>query len=380
MRIAAAVREQMSRAGRGGTRQTGELANLDSLQRKLVRVYTDSALRHAREALQAAGLSDVARLVAGESVAARARAATDGRAPTGPSPGEAPRGPTLPRSSSRPLASSRKAPIFAHPRRVAILPVRNVTPRPELGATARQLSDSLRAALVAAGYTPVSDAQLLQFMTSPDPEAQRRLADSLGVGAVLTSLLSTRGDEVLAQVLVLDVWRGYPVSARAAADLDRPQDALAVVRDVSRALERVSWRSRSDPKRVLVFDLDNQTGIDSLDAAARQLTLALRSAIGQRLGAVVAADSQTEATKDILERRAAGARLGAGAIIAGSLYRARGETVLIRLSIRDLSEERSLSNIDLQVPRANLTQQFGPVVDAVVSQLGQVNWGPKGSR
>lgn len=378
MRIAAAVREQLTRSGRVGTHPAAELGGLDSVQQKLVRVYTDSALRHAREALQAAGLSDVARLVAGESAAARARAL--GRASTGPSPGEAPRAPPVPRGAPRLTSGTRRGTIFARPRRVAILPVRNATPRAELGTTARFLGDSLRAALVAEGYTLVSDAQLLQLVAAPDPNVQRQLADSMGVGAVLTSILTTRGDEVLAQVLVLDVWRGYPVGARAAADLDKPQDALAVVRDVSRALERVSWRTRADPRRVIVFDLDNQTGIDSMDDVARQLTRELRTSIARRLGAVVAADSQSQATRDILERRAIGARLGAGAILAGSIYRARGETALIRLSIRDMSEDRSLPNIDVQVPRMLAAQQFGAVIQAVIAQLGQVNWGPKESR
>jgi TolB-like protein len=185
---------------------------------------------------------------------------------------------------------------------------------------------------------------------------------------------------MLAQVLVFDVWRGYPLATRAAADLDKPQEALAVVRDVSRALERVSWRSRSDPKRVVVFDIDNQTGIDSVNDLARQLSQQLRAGIAQRLGVAIVADSQSQATKDVLERRAVGARLGAGALVAGSIFRARGETALIRLSIRDMSEDRSLQNIDVQVPRAPAAQQFASVIDAVVAELGQVNWGPRGSR
>jgi TolB-like protein len=263
---------------------------------------------------------------------------------------------------------------------VAILPVRNATTRSELGATARQLGDSLRVALVADGYAPVSDAELLQFMAAPDPEAQRRLADSIGVGAVLTSILTARGDEVLAQVLVFDVWRGYPLATRAAADLDKPQDALAVVRDVSRALERVSWRSRRDPRRVVVFDIDNQTGIESVNDLARQLSHQLRAAIAQRLGATVVADSQSQATKDVLERRAVGSRLGAGAIVAGTIFRARGESLMIRLSVRDMSEDRSLQSIDVPLPRVPAAQQFASVIDAVVAELGQVNWGPRRSR
>jgi hypothetical protein len=378
LRIAAAVKAQLLKSARGGAKQAGGLANLDSLQSVLMRTYTDSAIRHAREALRQAGLSEVAGLIASESIAAKARALR-AHPPTGPSAAD-PGPPPKPPRTSRLTAPAKKAPIFARPRRVAILPVRNGTPRPELGAMARVLADSMRSTLVADGYTPVSDAELLQFVVSPDMSAQRRLADSLGIGAVITSFVSTRGDEALAQSIVLDVWRGVPVSVRAAADLDKPQDAVAVVRDVVRALERVSWRSRSDAKRVLVFDIDNQTGSDSLDSVARQLTTALRAAIAQRLGASVAADSQSEATRDVLERRSVGARLGAGAIVAGSLYGARGEAMLVRLSVRDMSEDRTLPNVDARIARAPTADQLEAVVDAVVAQLGQVNWGPRGEK
>jgi serine/threonine-protein kinase len=378
MRIAAAVREQMAKSARGNARQSGALSDLDSLQQALVKVYTDSAVRHAREALRAAGLSDVIGLMAAESLAARTRGSR-GHYPTGPTPFAIPRPPAPPRTGSHPSVRP-QATVFARPRRVAILPVRNGTPRPELAATARALTDSLRAAIVAAGYTPASDRDLLQLMATPEMNAQRRLADSLGIGAVITSFVTTRGDEVLAQSIILDVWRGYPASARAAADLGNPQDAVAVVRDVVHALERVSWRARADARRVLVFDIENQTGNDSLDATARQLTTELRKAIAQRLGATVAADSQSQAIKDIMERRAAGARLGAGALVAGSIYRPRDELVSIRLSVRDMSEDRNLPTIDVRLPRNGLLEQMGPLVEAVMAQLGQVNWGPKESR
>jgi TolB-like protein len=378
LRIAAVVKAQLLKSMRGSPRQAGGVANVDSLQSVLMRAYTDSAIRHAREALRQAGLSEVAGLMAAESVAARLR---DSRShpPTGPSVGGPSRPPTPPRTS-RLTTPAKKPPTFARPRRVAILPVRNGTQRPELAAMARMLTDSLRATLVAAGYTPVSDAELLQFLVSPDMSSQRRLADSLGVGAVITSFVSTRGDEALAQSLVLDVWRGIPVSVRAAADLDKPQDAVAVIRDVLRALERVSWRSRVDAKRVLVFDIDNQTGSDSLDNIARQLTTTLRTTIAERLGAIVAADSQSQATKDILERRSVGSRLGAGAIVAGSLYGARGETMIVRLSIRDMSDDRTLPNVDARIPRGATSEQLGPIVEAVIAQLGQINWGPRSDK
>src|SRR5437764_455294 len=117
----------------------------------------------------------------------------------------------------------------------------------------------------------------------PPHRVQRRIADTLGIGAVVMSILSTRGDEILAQSIVLDVWRNYPQSDRTATDADKPQEVLGIIRDVSRALERVSWRTRSDPRRVLVFDLENQTGNDSLGMVARQLSDSLRAMVGKRL-------------------------------------------------------------------------------------------------
>lgn len=378
LRIAAAVREQMARSGRGAS-PTGDLRNLDSLQERLVRVYTDSALHRARKALEAAGLAGVARLMTADSVAGRVRVHERG-ALVGPAPQSPTRPPTPPRSGLQLTTPRRRSPVFARPRRVAILPVRNGTPRPDLGSTVRQLGDSLRASIIAAGYAPVSDAELLQFTAYPDLASQRRLADSLGVGAVITSILTARGTEVLAQSLVLDVWRSYPYSERATANFDKPQDALNLVENVVRALDRVSWRTRTDPRRVLVFDLENQTGNDSLDAVARQLTASLRSAIATRFGATAPADAATEATRDIMERRAAGAKVGAGAIVAGGLYRARGDSLTVRLSVRDMSEERSLPSIDVRLPRGDVAQQSGPLIELLISRLGQVNWGPRVGR
>ena len=189
-----------------------------------------------------------------------------------------------------------------------------------------------------------------------------------------------RADEILAQSIVLDVWRNNPMSDRTATDLDKPQEALGLVRDVSRALERVSWRSRADAKRVLVFDLENQTGVDSMGILARQLSDSLRVAVAKRVGAEVIGDSQARATIDVAERRAVGARLGAGAIIAGGLYRARGDSVTLRLSTRDMSEDRTFPNIEVRAPRAELLAGFSALLERLLAEVGQVNWGPKTTR
>ena len=197
---------------------------------------------------------------------------------------------------------------------------------------------------------------------------------------MVMSILSTRADEILAQSIVVDVWRNYPMSDRTATDLDKPQEALGLVRNVARALERVSWRSRSDPKRVLVFDLENQTGTDSITALSQQLSDSLRAAVAKRLGAEVVADSQSRATRDVTERRAVGLRVGAGALVAGGLYRARGDSISLRLTTRDMSEDRTYPNIDIRLARAELLASFQSIADRLLADLGQVNWGPRQQR
>ncbi|HKW50048.1 MAG TPA: protein kinase [Gemmatimonadaceae bacterium] len=352
LRIAEAVRTQMAKA-----RLKAGLPNdagLDSLRRRLVRAYTDSAMRETRKALLSV--------------------------PTPPA--TAPRLAGGARSAAKPAARPTAAPkpIFARPRRVAILPVRDATLRSEAAPTAHAIEDSLHKALIAQGYTPATDAELVRMISQGDLGSQRRIADSLGIGAIVMSILSMRADEILAQSVVLDVWRNYPQSARTATDLDKPQEALGIVRDVSRALERVTWRSRTDPKRVLVFDLDNQTGIDSLGVLARQLGDSLRAAVVKRLGGEIVADSAARATHEIMERRAVGARLGVGAVVAGGLYRARGDSVSVRLSTRDLSEDRNFPGLELRFAQADLLSGLQRLVDRLLQDLNQVNWGPKQGR
>ncbi|MFL5615876.1 MAG: serine/threonine-protein kinase [Gemmatimonadaceae bacterium] len=346
VRIANAVRAQMAKAKLSGSQSATGAKNIDSLRRTLVRAYTDSAMREA---------------AASPAVHAAPRVAGAGAV----------------RTNTKATPAAIKPPIFARPRRVAILPLRDATLKPEVAPTARVLQDSLRRTLVAAGYTPASDGELVQLMASADLAAQRRIADTLGIGAIVMSILSTHGDEIIAQSIVLDVWRNYPISDRTAADLDKPQEALGVIRNVSRALERVSWRSRGDPRRVLLFDLENQTGNDSVDVLARQLADSLRAAAMKRVGVQIVGDSSARATKDVMERRAVGMRLGAGAIMAGSLYRARGDSVTVRLSTRDLSEDKSYPNVEVRASRRELLASFQSYVDHLLTDLGQVNWGPK---
>jgi len=381
LRIADAVRAQMTKARLNATKQPNAAGSLDSLQRSLVRAYTDSAMREARQTRTAVAGAAPPRVVVTDSAAARAQ--TRNRTPAPPTAATTPEPPRLsggPRTAVRAAPRPNPKPIFARPRRVAILPVRDATLKPQVAATARALEDSLRKAVVAQGYTPATDAELVRLLAQNDFNAQRRIADTLGIGAVVMSILSTRGDEILAQSIVLDVWRNYPQSDRTATDIDKPQEALGIIRDVSRALERVSWRTRSDPKRVLVFDLENQTGNDSLGLVARQLSDSLRAMVGKRLGAEAIADSAARSTRDVVERRAVGARLGVGAIVAGSIYRMRGDSVTLRLSTRDMSEDKTFPTFDVRLPRTELLAGFGSLADRLMVDLNQVNWGPKQSR
>ena len=60
------------------------------------------------------------------------------------------------------------------------------------------------------GVQPSDRSELLRLLSQPDLNVQRRIADSLGIGAIVMTILSTRADEIVAQTIVLDVWRNYP--------------------------------------------------------------------------------------------------------------------------------------------------------------------------
>jgi serine/threonine-protein kinase len=382
LRIAEAVRKQLSTARQTDARRPGPDRNLDSLQRTLVRAYTDSAVREAGARRPERPTTAVA-----PPSPPSVPGATAGQAPqrgvTAPPEVLPPRASARARTSVTvttppPTAAMRRGPPDNRPRRVALLPVRDGTARPDLAPMARALEDSLRRALTTAGFTLATDAELVRLLSTQDLTAQRRIAEAAGIGALVTGVLSVREDEIVAQAIVLDVWRGYPMSEREETDLAEPQGALGLVRGVARALNRVSWRQRNDPKRIVLFDLENQTGIDSLAVPARALSQAVRTALATRLSIEVVADSQVRATVGTNERRQAATKVGAGAIAAGGLYRARADSVTIRLSARDMSEEKTFPTFELRVPRSALLDAAGLLVERLAADLAQVNWGPKG--
>jgi hypothetical protein len=68
----------------------------------------------------------------------------------------------------------------------------------------------------------------------------------------------------------------------------------------------------------------------------------------------------------------------AGALVAGSILRARGDSVTLRLSARDLTEENTFETIEARFPRESAAESIGPAIARLVDTLRRVNWGPKG--
>jgi hypothetical protein len=62
------------------------------------------------------------------------------------------------------------------------------------------------------------------------------------------------------------------------------------------------------------------------------------------------------------------------------LYRARGDSVTLRLSARDMSEDKTFPNVDVRLARADVLSSFQLLAERLLTDLGQVNWGPKLSR
>jgi hypothetical protein len=270
------------------------------------------------------------------------------------------------------------APVFAAPRRVAIMPFRVSTNRANITAAMQSMQDSLRKAVAAAGFTLATDSELLRMVTQQSmPGGMRRAASDATVGAVVMMDVVARGDEVQAINQVLDVWRNQTSAGRQSADIERPAELTVAIRDVLRSLDRVSWRSTTDPKRVLMFGVENMSGIAAIDSVARVVEDSLRAVVARAGLSTLPIDSAARATRDVNERRMLGIRRGAGAIIATSIYRHRLDSVLVRLSVRDMSEELTFPNIDVRVPLRDAASAVDALTARFAELLGRVNWGPK---
>ena len=297
-----------------------------------------------------------------------ARPASPARAT--PAPATATRAAT----TRRPSAAT---PRFERPRRVAVLPVRVIAQSRNLTTVSRQLADSLRRAFTAAGYTLASDQELVQLLAQPVQEQRRNAALDAGIGAIVATDLIVRGSEVRAQVLVWDIWRNAPAMVTESADLDKAIEVAGVQRDVTRALARVAWRRRDDPRRLIVFEFDNLTGSESLGAVTRAITAAVESQAVRATSATAVRDSSARFTRDVLERREVAVRQGAGVLVAGSVSRQRGDSLRVRFGIRDLSNEVSYEQIEARVPASSAVEALGPALEQFVLLLNRVNWGPK---
>ena len=274
-------------------------------------------------------------------------------------------------------APPRTAPRFATPRQVAVLPIRiSGTQREDLPPAARAIQDSLRKALAAAGYTVATDAQLVDLLSQPALPLQRRIALEQKTGAVVGMDLVQRGDELILQSQVMDSWRSQILPDREVADRDKPRDLMDIVRSVTRTLDRISWRNVGEPRTVLVFDFDNMSGLDSLNAVTAGMADHIRATIVKN-GWRVAGDSAARVTKDVLERRQTAIRLGAGASIAGTLLRTRMDTLVLRVSLRDHSEEVTHPNIEARVHRSQVHEALPALLGRLTDMLNAVNWGPK---
>ena len=265
------------------------------------------------------------------------------------------------------------------PRRVAVLPVTDATSRPQYASVARAIEDSLKRAVTAAGYTLASDAELVRLLADNDQNPRRRTAEASGIGAVLSGYLTVSNRELQAQILVHDIWRNSQQAQRSGSELDDSTGTLIVVRDVVRALNRVSWRTRDDPHRVVVFDIENQTGIDSLSAVARAYSDSVRAAI-RRSGAELAGDSAARATRETNDRRFVGLELGAGAIVVAQLNRRGADSLRVRLTVRDMSEERNFETLEVTTSLREPLGALPNVMQRLAADLARVNWGPKGAQ
>jgi ribosomal protein S1 len=133
----------------------------------------------------------------------------------------------------------------------------------------------------------------------------------------------------------------------------------------------------------MLFEVSNQTGIDAFSTVARQLEDSLRAAIVRAGAAAVALDSAARSTRDVVERRQLGVRRGAGAIVDVALFRIRRDSVSVRLSVRDMTEERTLPTIEMRLAAGDVQQGgsvLGQISGRLAEALAQINWGPKAFR
>src|SRR6185503_18137647 len=95
------------------------------------------------------------------------------------------------------------------------------------------------------------------------------------------------------------------------------------------------------------------------------------------VGAQSVGDSAARATKDVNDRRFVGLQLGAGALVATTLTRRGADSVRVRLSVRDLTEDKTFDAADFMVPLREPLRALTDILARLGTDLARVNWGPK---
>jgi hypothetical protein len=91
-------------------------------------------------------------------------------------------------------------------------------------------------------------------------------------------------------------------------------------------------------------------------------------------------DSAARATRDASERRIVAVQLGAGATVAAVLARRGADSLRIRVSLRDMSEDRAFDVAEFIVSLREPLAAVPALVSRLAADLGRVNWGPRGLR
>jgi hypothetical protein len=71
-------------------------------------------------------------------------------------------------------------------------------------------------------------------------------------------------------------------------------------------------------------------------------------------------------------------QLGAGAVIAASFNRRGQDSLRVRLSVRDMSEDRQFDVVEAMAPLSDPFVVMPTLLMRLAADLGRVNWGPKG--
>ena len=291
-------------------------------------------------------------------------------------PGAAPAAKVASTTTKTKAAPAPAPPRFSPPRRVAVLPPRIPSNTPDnIVSAMRFIQDSMRKAFVAAGYSVATDGELVELLAA-NSDRRRASAIGLNIGAMMNLDLIPRGAELQVRSQVVDTWRNQFLSDDETADRTAPLELMSIVRESARMLDRVSWRTVNDAKAVLVFDFDNLTGQDTLDAVAAGMAEHVRATVVKN-GMRVVGDSAARMLKDVTERRQTAQRLGAGASIAGSIRGYRRDSIAIMLSVRDHSEETNLPTLEARIPRSAVQEVLPLILARVTQMLNAVNWGPK---